>query len=134
MARIRAALRRSFSPAGEPVFASGALTIDLAQRKVTMADKDVQLTPNEYELLRVLINNAGKVLTHNHLLRVVWGPEYGNEYHMLHVIISNLRHKIELDPTRPQLIITEPGVGYRIKIDHANINPSASGTSESPAG
>jgi two-component system KDP operon response regulator KdpE len=77
----------------------------------------VQLTPTEYELLRVLVTHAGKVLTHHFLLREVWGAEYGEEFHMLHVNISNLRRKIEPDPTRPQFIITEPGVGYRLKAD-----------------
>jgi len=115
LARIRAALRRSVQTPNEPVFVTGNLEIDLARRLVTLSGQEVQLTPNEYGLLRVLVNNAGKVLTHRHLLHEVWGVEYGEEFHLLHVNISNLRRKIESDPTRPQYIITEPGVGYRLK-------------------
>ena len=117
LARLRAALRRTTQTAGEPVYSCGNLKVDLAQRLVMVSGNEVQLTPNEYELLRVLIVNAGKVLTHRYLLREVWGAEYGEESHMLHVNISNLRHKIELNPARPQLIITEPGVGYRLRPD-----------------
>ena len=116
LARLRAALRRSAKSPDDPVFTSGNLKIDLSNRLVTVAGHDVSLTPNEYGLLRVLVIHAGKVLTHRHLLREVWGAEYGDELHMLHVNISNLRRKIEPDPARPQLIITEPGVGYRLKI------------------
>jgi two-component system, OmpR family, KDP operon response regulator KdpE len=115
LARIRAALRRTVQTTGEPVFVTGNLEVDLARRLVTISGQEVQLTPNEYGLLHALVSNAGKVLTHHHLLREVWGVEYGEEFHMLHVNISNLRRKIEPDPTRPQYIITEPGVGYRLK-------------------
>jgi two-component system KDP operon response regulator KdpE len=80
-----------------------------------VAGREVQLTPTEYGLLRVLVTHHGKVLTHHYLLREVWGVEYGEEIHMLHVNISNLRRKIEPDPARPQFIITEPGVGYRLR-------------------
>ena len=117
LARLRAALRRTAQLTAEPVFTTGSLKIDLSRRLVTVSDHEVQLTPNEYGLLRVLVTHAGKVLTHRHLLREVWGAEYGDESHMLHVNISNLRRKIESDSTRPQLIITEPGVGYRLKIN-----------------
>jgi two-component system KDP operon response regulator KdpE len=117
LARLRAALRRAIQTTGEPVFASGSLKVDLARRVITVSGLEVQLTPTEYELLRVLVTHAGKVLTHHFLLREVWGTEYGEEFHMLHVNISNLRRKIEPDPGRPQFIITEPGVGYRLKID-----------------
>ena len=117
LARLRAALRRAAQETSEPVFASGSLKVDLARRLATVSEREVQLTPTEYELLRVLVNHAGKVLTHNHLLHEVWGAEYGEEFHMLHVNISNLRRKIEPDPARPQFIITEPGVGYRLRAD-----------------
>ncbi|MFA5079039.1 MAG: response regulator [Dehalococcoidia bacterium] len=116
LARLRAALRRAAQIPGEPVFAIGSLKVDLLRRLVTIEDHEVQLTPNEYELLRLFVINAGKVLTHRHLLREVWGTEYGDEFHMLHVNISNLRRKIERDSSRPQFIITEPGVGYRLRI------------------
>jgi len=114
-ARLRAALRRATQAAGEPVFIYGNLKVDLARRLTTVSDREVQLTPTEYELLRVLVAHAGKVLTHHHLLREVWGDEYAEQFHMLHVNISNLRRKIEPDPARPQFIITEPGVGYRLR-------------------
>ena len=117
LARLRAALRRDTKTTSEPVFTSGSLKVDLARRLVAVSEHEVQLTPNEYELLRMLVTHAGKVLTHHYLLREVWGAEYGEEFHMLHVNISNLRRKIEPDPARPQFIITEPGVGYRLRTD-----------------
>ena len=117
LARLRAALRHAAQGTGEPVFNSGSLKVDLARRLVTVAGREVQLTPNEYDLLRILVTHAGKVLTHRYLLREVWGAEYGEEIHMLHVNISNLRRKIEPDPARPQFIVTEPGVGYRLRIN-----------------
>jgi two-component system KDP operon response regulator KdpE len=117
LARLRAALRRTAQTTSEPVFSTGSLKVDMAARLVTVSGQEVQLTPTEYGLLRVLVTNAGKVLTHRHLLREVWGAEYGEEFHMLHVNISNLRRKIEPDPTRPKFIVTEPGVGYRLRTD-----------------
>jgi two-component system KDP operon response regulator KdpE len=117
LARLRAALRRAGNTTSEPVFTSGSLKVDLARRLIIVSGYEVQLTPTEYELLHVLVNHAGKVLTHHFLLREVWGAEYGEEFHMLHVNISNLRRKIEPDSTRPQFIITEPGVGYRLRAD-----------------
>jgi len=117
LARLRAALRRAAKTSNGPVFAVNGLKVDLARRLVTIEDREVQLTPNEYELLRLFVIHAGKVLTHRYLLREVWGMEYGDEFHMLHVNISNLRRKIESEPARPQFIITEPGVGYRLRID-----------------
>ena len=115
LARLRANLRRTFQPSAEPIYTRGDLKVDLTKRMVTLVDHEVQLTPTEYELLKLFVMNAGKVLTHRHLLREVWGATYEQELHILHVNISNLRHKIEPDPSRPQFIITEPGVGYRLK-------------------
>jgi two-component system, OmpR family, KDP operon response regulator KdpE len=117
LARLRAALRRAIQPAGEPVFTAGTLKVDIAMRMVIVADKEVQLTPNEYGILKTLVTHAGKVLTHHQLLKEVWGYGYQQEFHLLHVNISNLRRKIEPDPARPVHIITEPGVGYRLKIE-----------------
>jgi two-component system KDP operon response regulator KdpE len=117
LARLRAALRRTASTDDEPVFIAGSLSVDLSRRLVTVSGHEVQLTPTEYGLLRVLVTHAGKVLTHHHLLREVWGVEFGEEFHMLHVNISNLRRKIEPDLARPQFIVTEPGVGYRLKAE-----------------
>jgi two-component system, OmpR family, KDP operon response regulator KdpE len=117
LARLRAALRRTPEQPGSPVVIIGDLKMDLTSRKTTVSGREIQLTPTEYELLHVLIRYAGKVMTHRHLLQEVWGPEYGDELHMLHVNISNLRRKIEPEPNHPRYIITEPGVGYRFKND-----------------
>ena len=117
LARVRAALRRSVKTTGEQTFKTGGLEVDLIRRQVKAAGQEVQLTPNEYDLLKVLVAHAGKVLTHKHLLVEVWGQQYVDELHMLRVNISNLRRKIEPDPARPQIIITESGVGYRLKAD-----------------
>jgi two-component system, OmpR family, KDP operon response regulator KdpE len=116
LARIRVAVRRSTRPDNEPVFQIGDLTVDLARRIVTMRGEPVTLTPTEYDILRALVQNAGKVLTHRQLLRAVWGTAYESETHILRVNVSNLRRKIEPDPARPTYIVTEPGVGYRLKI------------------
>ena len=116
MARMRVALRRTAQNTNEPVFESDGLTMDFARREVKINDQLVTLTPTEYDLLRTLIKNAGKVLTHRQLLRTIWGNAYENELHILRVNISNLRRKIEPDPSRPHYLLTEPGVGYRIKI------------------
>jgi two-component system KDP operon response regulator KdpE len=115
LARIRVAMRRAARSTVDPIFTSGDLTVDFLRRVVKQADREVQLTPTEYDLLRALITNAGKVITHNQLLRQVWGPGYEQETHMLRVNISNLRRKLEPDPTRPIYILTEPGVGYRLR-------------------
>jgi two-component system KDP operon response regulator KdpE len=117
MARIRVALRHADQPAGEPVFEVGDLRMDRARRQVLMAGNEIVLTPTEYDLLRVLVQYAGKVLTHRQLLRQVWGVGYDLETHLLQVNISNLRRKIEPDPSRPSYIITEAGVGYRLRAE-----------------
>ena len=117
LARLRAALRRTLNTTDEPVFIAGSLKVDLSRRMVTVSSREAQLTPTEYSLLHVLVVNAGKVMTHRHLLSEVWGAEFGEEFHMLHVNISNLRRKVEPDPGRPQFIITEPGVGYRLRAE-----------------
>ncbi|MCL4393362.1 MAG: response regulator transcription factor [Chloroflexi bacterium] len=117
LARMRAAIRHAAQPAGESVFTTGDLVMDLGRRLVTVGGKEIQLTPTEYGLLRALATNADKVLTHHQLLRLVWGAAFGDETHILRVNISNLRRKIESDPTRPRYIITEPGVGYRLRAE-----------------
>jgi two-component system KDP operon response regulator KdpE len=115
MARLRVAVRRTAQLDPEPVFSLDGLVVDLAHRRVSSQEREVQLTPTEYDLLRVLVLNAGKVLTHRQLLRQVWGLGYEEEMHLLRVNISNLRRKIEPEPSRPHFIVTEPGVGYRLK-------------------
>jgi two-component system, OmpR family, KDP operon response regulator KdpE len=117
LARMRVALRRAAQPGLDPVFATDDLVVDLTRRIVTVGGRDVQLTPTEYDLLRVLVTNAGRVLTHRQLLREVWGVGYEAETHLLRVNISNLRRKIEPDPVRPHYILTEPGVGYRLRAE-----------------
>lgn len=115
MARIRVALRRSAHPADEPIYQIEDLCVDLAKRRVTVSEREISLTPTEYDLLRVLVQYAGKVITHRQLLRLVWGDVYENETHLLRVNMSNLRRKLEADPARPRYILTEPGVGYRLR-------------------
>jgi two-component system KDP operon response regulator KdpE len=115
LARIRTAMRH-VAPAAEPVFTTGELTLDLARRVVLAAGHEVQLTPTEYDLLRILVNHAGKVMTHRHLVREIWGPNAPDDLHALRVNISNLRRKIEADPARPRYVVTEPGVGYRLRL------------------
>ncbi len=114
LARLRAALRRTIQPGDESVFSLKDLRVDFERREVFVKDQPVALTPNEYELLKLLIKHVGKVLTHEMLLRTVWGDGYERETHILQVNISNLRRKIEPDPARPGYIVTEPGVGYRL--------------------
>jgi two-component system, OmpR family, KDP operon response regulator KdpE len=115
MARLRAALRRMAQPASEAVFTCGDLVVDLQRRRVTMRGDEIQLTPTEYDLLRVLVGHAGLVMTHTQLLRRVWGAGYEGQLHLLRVNVSNLRQKLEPDSTRPQYVLTEPGVGYRLR-------------------
>ncbi len=116
MARMRVVMRRLTGKSDEPVLQVDDLKMDLSRRIVTVNGNQISLTPTEYEILRLLLQNAGKVLTHRQLLRQVWGTAYESEMHMLRVNISNLRRKIESDPSRPHYLITEPGVGYRIRI------------------
>ncbi|MGH2541782.1 MAG: response regulator [Ardenticatenaceae bacterium] len=117
LARIRVALRhaeRASSEPTPPVFITGALRVDLGHRQVFVRDEEVHLTPIEYKLLAMLVQHAGKVLTHRQLLREVWGPAYTTETHYLRVYMGQLRHKLEADPARPHYLRTEPGVGYRL--------------------
>lgn len=116
MARIRAAMRHVAEHAEDAIFTTGDLVVDLSRRMVTVKGDEVQLTPIEYDLLRVLVLHAGKVLTHRQLLREVWGTGYEEDAHVLRVHISNLRGKIEIEPARPRYVLTEPGVGYRLQV------------------
>jgi two-component system KDP operon response regulator KdpE len=114
VARIRAALRHRLQAQGEePVFRSGDLSVDLVRRIVRVKDVETKLSPKEYDILRELVIHAGKVLTHKHLLREVWGPAT-SDVQYLRIYIRQLRQKLEPDPERPTLILTEPGVGYRL--------------------
>jgi two-component system KDP operon response regulator KdpE len=116
VARIRTALRHRFQAQGEkPLFVAGDLTVDLVRRSVRRGGEEVHLSPKEYDLLAELVANAGKVLTHRHILNKVWGPAHTEDAQYLRVFIRSLRGKLEADPARPQHIITEPGVGYRLR-------------------
>ncbi len=117
LARMRVALRRQMNKPDDPILQVDNLKMDVSRRIVTVQGSLISLTPNEYEILRLLLQNAGKVLTHHQLLRQVWGTAYESEMHILRVNISNLRRKIEPDPARPTYIRTEPGVGYRLAIE-----------------
>ncbi len=108
-------MRRISTEVQEPVFEIRGLKIDLSRHQVSLADKDIPLTPTEFDLLHVLIQNAGKVITHRQLIQKVWGSGYEDESRLLRVNISNLRHKIEPDPNQPYYILTELGVGYRFR-------------------
>jgi two-component system, OmpR family, KDP operon response regulator KdpE len=113
LARLRAALRRSGSD-GEPVVRLGDVEIDVEKRSVTRGGERVSLTPREFGLLALFARNEGRLLTHRTILREVWGPAYQTESHYLHVYVSQLRRKIESDPTRPRYLLTEAGAGYRL--------------------
>ncbi len=117
LARVRAALRRRASRAGEPLVAFGDVRIDLAGRSVTRAGHPVHLTQIEYRLLAMLAANAGKVLTHRQLLLEVWGPSYVEHAHYLRIYMAQLRQKLETDPARPRYLLTETGVGYRMVLE-----------------
>jgi two-component system KDP operon response regulator KdpE len=117
LARSRAALRRQNSSVGEPVVRVGPLVIDFADRKVTLDNVRVQLTPKEFRLLQSLAQHAGNVVTHQHLLKEVWGQSHEHDAHYLRIFVRKLRHKIERDPSRPRILRTELGVGYRLSYD-----------------
>jgi two-component system, OmpR family, KDP operon response regulator KdpE len=120
LARLRAAQRRAQPIADNAVFHSGDLQVDLSSRIVTLKGQEVKMTPTEYSLLRLLVRNAGKVVTHRQILKEVWGPTYLEQTHYLRVYVAHLREKIETDPSRPELLITEAGVGYRLMVPPAH--------------
>ena len=118
LARARAALRRQARGAdGEPIVRAGPLTIDLARRSVSLDGKQLQLSPKEYRLLQVLAQHAGNVVTHQHLLKEVWGIAHADDAHYLRIFVRKLRAKIEKNPTQPRILTTELGVGYRLSTD-----------------
>jgi two-component system KDP operon response regulator KdpE len=117
LARVRAAQRRSLTETGEPVFKTGPLVVDFAARQVKLNGVEVKLTPTEYSLLRVLVQNAGKVVTHRQLLRTVWGEKAESQAQYLRVYVTHLRKKLEGDADTPSLIKTEVGIGYRLSTE-----------------
>ncbi len=118
LARLRVCLRHAASgpEVSEPVFSTGELQVDLVHRRVTVAGREVHLTPNEYRLLALLVKYAGRVLTHKQLLKEVWGPGSSQEVQYLRVYMNQLRQKLEVDPAQPRYLLTEPGVGYRLLV------------------
>ncbi|MDR7551015.1 MAG: response regulator transcription factor [Armatimonadota bacterium] len=115
LARIRVALRHAAGQSTAPVVEIDDLRVDFERRQVTLAGREIRLTPTEYDVLKFLVRHAGKLVTHQQLLREVWGPEYIDETQYLHVFMSQLRRKLEPAPARPRYISTEPGVGYRFR-------------------
>ena len=113
LARLRAAMRR-VTPTGDAVIALGELVVDLERHVVHRDGERISLTPREFDLLRLFVRNPGKLMTHRAILTEVWGPAYQSESHYLHVYVSQLRRKIEPDPSRPRYLLTEPGAGYRL--------------------
>lgn len=115
LARLRVAMRHAAQKEEPAVFQAGHLVVDLALRRVSVDGREVKLSVTEYSLLRFMVRHAGKVLTHRQILREVWGPGHDEHTHYLRVYVAHLREKIEADPSRPELVITEPGVGYRLQ-------------------
>lgn len=116
LARMRVALRHAARARSAPVFQADDLQIDFDRRRVTAHGHEVALTPKEYDVLKHLVMNAGRVLTHSMILRAVWGPEYAHETQYLRNIVLSLRRKLERDPSHPRYIVTEPGIGYRFRV------------------
>jgi len=116
LARLRVCFRHNRSEAAEPIFKSGPLTVDFTKREVFIDNGQVHLTTTEFKMLSLFVQHAGKVLTHQHILREVWGPGSTQDIQYLRVYIGHLRSKLEADQNLPQLIITEPGVGYRLQV------------------
>ncbi len=132
LARVRVALRHAAqrqSGKGDPVFRSGDLCVDLAKRQVFAKNAEIHLTPTEYRLLTLLVQHAGKVITHRQLLREVWGPDSVQETQYLRVFMAALRQKIEVDSARPQHLLTEPGVGYRLATSGGEVSDEEAGDS-----
>ena len=119
LARLKAVMRRLVPLENEEILSSGKLDVDITNRRVTINDKEISLSPTEYDILKLLILNAGKVITHKQILREVWDKteDYEGILHLLRVTISNLRNKIEPNPDRPTYVLTEPGVGYRLRLE-----------------
>jgi two-component system, OmpR family, KDP operon response regulator KdpE len=115
LARLRAVLRRSGPAGAEPEIRIGELVVDVPDRRVLKAGQEIHLTPIEFDIVRVLAQQGGRLVTHRQLLRDVWGPAYGDETHYLRVHVAHIRAKLETDPARPEYLITEPGVGYRLR-------------------
>jgi len=120
LARLRVALRHATGGRTAPAFELEDLRVDFERRRVTLEGREVALTPKEFDVLKFLVGNAGRVLTHTMILRAVWGPEYATETQYLRNIVLSLRRKLEADPARPAFILTEPVVGYRLRTDESD--------------
>jgi two-component system KDP operon response regulator KdpE len=115
VARVRAALRRAAPPEEELVVATDTFTVDLTAKRIIRDDSEVRMTPTQWHLIEVLVQNRGRLVTQRQLLQEVWGPAYSDETHYLRVFLAQIRRKLELDPSRPRHFITEPGIGYRFE-------------------
>jgi two-component system KDP operon response regulator KdpE len=134
LARVRVALRRQMrAESGEPKVTIGPLTIDLATRTVTLSGDRLALTPKEYRLLQVLAQHAGNVVTHQHLLKEVWGSIHVHDTHYLRIFVRKLRQKIEPHPDSPRILVTELGVGYRLAQSSTDADPAATAAAAAPA-
>ena len=114
MARMRVCLRRMATSDSEPILRCGGLAVDLLQRRVTVDEREIKLTPTEYELIKFMMQHAGRVLPHKQLLKAGWGNAYNEDTHYIRIYIGQLRRKIEQDPAQPRYIVTESGIGYRL--------------------
>ena len=114
LARLRVMLRHLTPMQGETIFLTGRLKVDVGKRIVTINNEEIKLTPTEYSILRYMIQHAGKVITHNQIMREVWGPNFEGETNYLRVYMAQLRKKIEENPSIPEILLTEPGIGYRL--------------------
>jgi two-component system KDP operon response regulator KdpE len=126
LARVRVALRHAgrVDALSQPVVRADGLEIDLARRRVTVKGREIHLSPTEWELLKLFVGNPDRVLTQNWLLHRVWGPQYGGQANYLHVFVAGLRKKLEANPSRPRFLVTEPGVGYRFRLDDEVSTPA----------
>jgi two-component system, OmpR family, KDP operon response regulator KdpE len=124
LARLRVAMRHGLPSSGTAVFRTGQLEVDLSARLVKVAGREVKLTATEYALLRVLVQHAGKVLTHQQILREVWGPNYIDQTQYLRVYMAHLREKLEKEPAKPAMLLTESGIGYRMAARTDDSNPN----------
>jgi two-component system KDP operon response regulator KdpE len=126
-ARLRAAVRRAVVPEGEPIVTTPDFEIDFAAKSVRRGDETVRLTPTQWHIVEVLVRNAGKLVTYEQLLREVWGPAYGKETNYLRVFMTQIRQKLEPEPSAPRYFITEPGIGFRFELGEATDTRSGDG-------
>jgi two-component system KDP operon response regulator KdpE len=128
IARVRAALRRAAPPDEQALVATRHFSVDLAAKRIHVADREIRLTPTQWHLVEILVRNQGRLVTQRQLLQEVWGPSYSEETHYLRVFLAQIRRKLEPDPSRPRYFITEPGMGYRFEGAEPGARPRARST------